>query len=161
MFALCVSDIISVKSRVEEGKWVSLEAKDCYSFQCSGSLLSVYTVIEMFLNLCPILLFPFPSISHYFWLFIPLSVPHLTLYSPFLLVSLLLRSFHCFFLLPAEQRDSVTVAYLCGNHLLLLSSTASIDEPVAELHPPLWRKGFFFFFQPNQKNVEMHVSFNL
>lgn len=69
-------------------------------------------------------------------------------------------SFVVFLLLPAEQRDSVTVAYLCGNHLLHLSSTAGIGEPVAWLRPPLWKKAFFLF-QPNQKNVEMHVSLYL
>jgi len=36
--------------------------------------------------------------------------------------------------LPAEMRDSGTGAYLCGNHLLHLSSTAGKDEPVAEVY---------------------------
>ncbi len=159
MFALCVSDIISVKSRVEEGKWVSLEAKDCYSFQCSGSLLSVYAVIEMFLNLCPALFFPFslfpiPSVCSFHSLFLTLpSTPHS--FSP-LCCSI---SFVVFLLLPAEQRDSVTVV-IC----VVIISCSSVAQ-----HRWTGRRGtssimeerFFFIFQPNQKNVEMHVSFYL
>lgn len=134
---LSVSDIISVRSRVEEGKWVSLEAKDCYSFQCSGSLLSVYTVIEMFLNLCPALFFPFslfpiPSVCSFHSLFLtllstPCSFPTLCFSASFVVV----------LMLPAELRDSGTIAYLCGNHLLHLSSTAGTNELIAEVCSPL------------------------
>lgn len=124
-------------SRVEEGKWVSLEAKDCYSFQCSGSLLSVYTVIEMFLNLCPALLFPFslfpiPSVCSFHSLFLtlpstPCSFPTLCCFASFVVV----------LMLPAELRDSGTIAYLCGNHLLHLSSTAGTNELITEVCSPL------------------------
>lgn len=157
MFAQLVSDIIPDWSRVVGGEMTFPRGKGLlYSLQ--WFLLSVYTVIEMFHKPLPLHTLPLSTVSHspvcsFLSLFLILP-PTSSSYPP------LCCSPTCFIslTLPAEKRDSGTGAYLCGNHLLHLTSTHCRWIYRSGMSSILLRSLMFSSnaaFLPNQKDVQI------